>query len=270
MTAAPTDGGRKPKRDEWYPKRDEWSLCARVMVPAVEQGGMNSLIAVTLWITLVTVIPGLITIAVVFGAGAVVDPALVARVDVQASDWVWLSVAAAVMVLTQAVGIILEGVLVGRRWLGRKPIRHDEHLLGTDSFPTGSIDPYEEYDRLYYLLVRLEKDDDAYGHLERAVAQFFLTNNTLVSFGVGIAVTLVVVAVSVSVRGPTAAVLLSGGLYAGGLMLALAVSYVVAVARFRVLAKSAWSLRTWKTGPGTDESTESAAPPSYVTESSTR
>jgi hypothetical protein len=225
---------------------------------------MNSLIAVTLWITLVTVIPGLITIAVLFGVGTVVDPVLVSGVDVEAADWIWLSVAVAVMVLTQAVGIILEGVLVSRRWLGGREIRHDEGLLHSATFPPEPVKPYEEYDRLYYLLVRLEKDDDAYGHLERAVAQFFLTNNTLVSFGVGIVATVAIMAVSVGVRGPTTEVLLRGGLYLGGMSAALAVSYVVAIARFRVLAKSAWSLRTWKADA--DDSASSPGPPPYVTE----
>ena len=212
---------------------------------------MNSLIAVSLWITLVTVIPGLITIATLFGAGTVVDPDLVAGVDVQASQWLWLSVAVTVMILTQAFGIILEGVLVDRRWLGKAEIPRDDDVLEPAAYPEDAIEPYEEYERLYFLLVRLEETDDAFGHLERAVAQFFLTNNTLVSFAIGIVGTLSILAASVLVRGPTTDVLLRGGLYLGLLVVALAVSYAVAVARFGVMTKSAWSLRTRPTADAT-------------------
>ncbi|WP_380676220.1 hypothetical protein [Salinigranum sp. GCM10025319] len=226
---------------------------------------MNSLIAVSLWITLVTVIPGLITIATLFGAGTIVDPDLVARVDVQASQWLWLSVAVTVMILTQAFGIILEGVLVDRRRLGNTEIPRDEGVLEPAAYPEDTIRPYEEYERLYFLLVRLEEKDDAYGHLERAVAQFFLTNNTLVSFAIGIVGTLSIVAASVLVRGPTVEVLLRGGIYLGLLAVALGVSYAVAVARFEVMTKSAWSLRTrptiGATGPAPDDSPDASPRP---------
>jgi hypothetical protein len=207
---------------------------------------MNSLIAVTLWITLVTVVPGLITIATLFGAGAVVDPALVSRVEVQASEWIWLSVAVAVMVLTQAVGIVLERWLVDGGHLGSEKIEWSEKRLQPPPLfeESMTINPYHEYERLYYLLVRLTGTDDAYGHLERSIAQFFLTINTLVSFSIGIVATALVVAVSVLVRGPTTGVFVRGGLYLGVLALALVVSHAVAVARFEVMAKSTWSLRT--------------------------
>jgi hypothetical protein len=205
---------------------------------------MNSLIAVSLWIALVTVVPGLITIATVYGAFAVVGPADASALPAAGNDFLLGAGAVAIMVLTQAIGILLEGILVRREWLGAAVVTLRDDLLDPEEFPREPIYPYREYDRLYLLLVRMRDGADPYGHLERAVAQFFLTNNTLVSFGAGIAATVGLVGVSIATQGADLDVLVRAVLYLVGLTAALAVSYHVAVARFRVMTLSTWSLRT--------------------------
>lgn len=220
---------------------------------------MNSLIAVSLWIALVTVVPGLITIAAVLGAATFVDPDLPATVDLHLNEWVLSAVAVAVMVLTQSVGILLEDVLVTRRWLGPERIELDDEVLREAGFETEPIDPYDEYQRLYLFLVRLGEGDDHYGHLERSVAQFFLTTNTLVSFGAGIVATVGLVAIAVAMGTITPDLLARSALAMGVLLAALWVSYRVAIARFQVMVLSSWSLRT-RPDPGTGVDRTTATP----------
>lgn len=202
---------------------------------------MNSLIAVSLWIALVTVVPGLITIATVFGAFAFVDPEYTATIDVTTNEWIWSAIAVTIMILTQGVGILLEDRLVTRKKFGRQKVRIDADLIPKHG---DDIDLYEEYHRLYLLLVRMKDDEDPSSHLERAVAQFFLTNNTLVSFGVGILATVGILLLSVSTQGASLPVLIRGGLYMGLLLGALAISFRVAATRFRVMTLSMWAFRT--------------------------
>lgn len=206
---------------------------------------MGALVGISLWIALVTVVPGLITIAVVYGAfvSAQVDGGAFSWVSLQVdNDWLAVAVAVTIMVLTQALGILLEEVLVHFRLLGRRS--------QTISAPEGlslegeaiELQPYREYAGLYVLLSQLD-DEDTQGHLRRAVAQFFLTNNSLVSFLVGL-----VLALSLAAAVPSPA----GTLYYSlALFLCLLVSYRVAVIRFREMAKSLWAVRLIKMREGT-------------------
>ena len=99
------------------------------------------------------------------------------------------------------------------------------------------LEPYEEYCGLYALLAQLSEHEDAQGHLKRALAQFFLTNNTLVSYAVGIPLVLVL--------GIRSGLGLSGLeiAFAVALVLCLSFSYRVAVIRFQVMAKCLWAAR---------------------------
>ena len=186
---------------------------------------MRSLLGISVWIALVTAIPGLVTIATLYGAFAT-SPGGDAMLPGNAtSEWLMVALAVTVMVLTQALGILLEEALVRMRWLGGSislPVPRD---VANDANAT--LSPYDAYSRVYYVLARLEKDRDAHGHLQRAVSQFFLTNNTLVSFLVGLIAALIVG---------------SSSWYVGGLLLGLAVSYLVVIIRFREMAKSIWSV----------------------------
>lgn len=73
---------------------------------------------------------------------------------------------------------------------------------------------------------------------KRALAQFFLTNNSLVSFGLGIAFAVLIYALC-----PSWPALGRLAIYLGLLGLCLVLSYKVAVIRFGVMAKSLWAAR---------------------------
>lgn len=192
---------------------------------------MGALFTVSYWIVLVTVIPGMATIAMVFGAFAFIDPAVLENSSITVmgiGDWLAIALAVTTMVLTQTLGILLEEVLVTNKWLGRKKVA-----------PQG-IDCYEEYSQLYLLLAKIGKDDDMHGHLRRAIAQFFLTLNTLVSFLLGVIVAL---AIPLIERSQNGVMFKQAGFYIaimGGFFVA---SYLVAKIRFREMARSIWAAR---------------------------
>lgn len=91
------------------------------------------------------------------------------------SEWVIAGLAVTAMVLTQAMGITLEALLVKRRsFPGCRSVRVPEDFgPATET----EMDAYKQYERLYILLARLEEDEDTQGNMKRASAQFFLTNN---------------------------------------------------------------------------------------------
>jgi hypothetical protein len=98
---------------------------------------MSAFLSISVWITLATAIPGLITIAVVFWSIVIVNFEWLYNLRhplEDASTWVWGGSVALIMVMTQQFGIILEGVLVRRRWLGSGE-------LSVELAP--GIDPYQ-------------------------------------------------------------------------------------------------------------------------------
>jgi len=186
---------------------------------------MGALFTVSYWITLVTIIPGLITIATVYGGITFITPeenTLFDTLLTESSDWIVVPFVIAIIVLNQAAGILFEELLIRYRLLGRKNI--DPH----------SINPYKQYGKLYFLLAKMSQDDDAHGHLRRTVAQFFLTVNTLVSFSAGILTAIVILLLDGS------ALSLAIG-YSGVMLVCLAISYPVAIIRFREMARSIWA-----------------------------
>lgn len=218
---------------------------------------MGAFLGISLWVALATVVPGLVTIASLYGAAVIVSPGCLGQYlggGPIGSDWVYAGLAVTAMVLTQAIGILLEGVLISKRWLG--PEKLDLEIpAGIDPHGETSItlQPYFEYDGLYILLSELEEKEDAQGHLKRALAQFFLTNNTLVSFGLGI-----IFAVLLAALCPSWPALARMGLCIGLLGLCLALSYKVAVIRFGVMAKSLWAARRRRHRSAASSSSESA------------
>jgi hypothetical protein len=201
-------------------------------------------LGISLWIALATVIPGLVTIAVIFGAIFIITPEILVQ-DLKiipfANDWVWAGLAITTMILTQALGILLEGILVSRRWLGPET-REIKIPEGIDPHGETKINlkPYFEYQGLYILLAELREDEDTQGHLKRALAQFFLTNNTLVSFTIGIIVGFSIIIIGPGIRINT---ILKAVIYAIALGSFLLVSYKVAIIRFEVMAKALWAAR---------------------------
>lgn len=101
------------------------------------------------------------------------------------------------------------------------------------------LEPYAdaEYQGLYLLLAELRNDEDSHGHLQRALAQFFLSNNTMVSFAVGIVGTLWHVVIA------PAQVLGAQFVYLFLLTACLVVTVKVVRARFVVMTKALWAAR---------------------------
>ena len=206
---------------------------------------MGAFLGISLWIALATVVPGLITIAALYGAFAFINIQLFENnlSLLHANDWVWAGGAVTIMVLTQAFGILLEEFLVNKKKLGPE--------TKTISIPKGidpfgktevTINPYDEYNGLYFLLAELKESEDTQGHLKRVIAQFFLTNNTLISFSVGIVAALLITLISV-ISNISFGVIIRGSLYIIVLGASLIISYRVAVIRFAVMSKSLWATR---------------------------
>jgi hypothetical protein len=158
---------------------------------------------------------------------------------VDASDWIWAGLGMFMMVMTQTFGILLEELLVGKKWLGPE-ILEVEIPEGIDPYGETRvrIEPYFEYQGLYILLSELRENEDSQGHLKRALAQFFLTNNTLISFASGILLTLVTLGLFFD-----QGALIRAVLYILFLSLFLVVSFKVAKIRFEVMAKALWAAR---------------------------
>lgn len=202
---------------------------------------MAAFLGISLWITLATVVPGLVTIAVIYAGLAVAAPCVLPDLSTdlkQLNDWVYAGLAITIMVLTQLAGILLEGAFIRYRGLGPEFLEL-EIPPGID--PMGltrfTLEPYAEYNGLYLLLAELREHEDSQGHLQRALAQFFLTNNILVSFTVGIAIT--VVALALGDRPPAGVALI----YLAALVVFLLASYRVARIRFQVMARALWAAR---------------------------
>lgn len=203
---------------------------------------MGAFLGISLWIALATVVPGLVTIAVLYGALLIIHPTfamqLIASFESQ-NDWFLAGVTITVMVLTQALGILLEGIRVKRRWLGPS-VREIDLPDGIDPYGETQLklSPYFEYEGLYILLAELTEHEDSQGHLKRSLAQFFLTNNTLVSF-----LTAIIFSAVLLILEPANQIIIRSGLYIILMVFCLTISYKVALIRFEVMAKSLWATR---------------------------
>jgi len=203
---------------------------------------MSALIGISLWIVLVTVLPGMVAIAAMYGAFELIYPDLLnsgAASVTGPGEWAWASLAVTIMILTQAVGIIQEKLFITKQWLG-SPEQDLEIPGGIDPLGETSVTirPYDEYRGLYLLLAELREDEDTQGHLKRCVAQFFLTNNTLVALAAGIATS---IGLMILVDG--GGIHVAGAIYIGLLAVAWLVSFQVAKIRFGVMGKTLWAAR---------------------------
>ena len=159
---------------------------------------MTAFLGISVWITLATVIPGLMTIAAVSGAFLLISPYISGwGIDKELVGWSTPAFLITVMVLTQTTGILLENIQVNNHLLGRKEF---EVTIPAGIDPLGetsiTIRPYDEYRGLYLLLAELRNDEDSQGHLQRCIAQFFLTTNSIISFVAGIITTLALIILS--------------------------------------------------------------------------
>lgn len=221
---------------------------------------MGAFLGISLWVALATVIPGLITIAAASAAIIIVSPDFVsahynAMKDI--NSWIGAGFAVTVMVLTQAFGILLEKILVDRKMLGpdsRKiSIAKGIDPHGRTSF---TLHPYFEYQGLYILLAELREEEDTQGHLKRVLAQYFLTNNSLVAFSAGIIVTIISF-----VLNPSLDSIIRTIAYIAILAFFLFISFKVAVIRFEVMAKALWAARRRRL---TDAEDETCQPPQHA------
>lgn len=201
---------------------------------------MSAFFGISVWVTLAMIVPGLVTLATLYGAFLVattcMDVPLLPDFELF-GDWAISGIAVTVMIMTQAVGILVEGALIRTRWYAAesKTIVIPE---GIDPFGVVEFElrPYEEYEGLYLLLAELHEGEDYHGHLQRALAQFFLSNNTMVSYGVGSLATLWLI------FGYGCATPLAWG-YLALLLACLAVTGKVVRIRFEVMAKALWAAR---------------------------
>lgn len=212
---------------------------------------MAAFLGISLWIALATVVPGLVTIATVYGAAILISPDSfrIYLTDLkEVNEWVYSGIAITMMVMTQALGILLERVLINRQWLGpaerRVQIPEGIDPRGYTDFP---LKPYLEYKGLYLLLAELREHDDSQGHLQRALAQFFLTNNTVISYTAGIVAALLILWQA------ECADMTKGAIYIGVMGACLVVSFTVARIRFEVMTKALWAARRNRTPPAAEE-----------------
>ncbi len=213
---------------------------------------MSAFLSISVWITLATVIPGLITITVVFWSIVIVNVDWLYNLRhplEDASTWVWGGAVATIMVMTQQIGIILEAVLIKKEWLGPRS-RMIKIPPGIDPHQETEINikPYDEYKGLYILLAELTEEEDTHGHLQRAIAQFFLTNNALVAISIGIFSSFVLL-VDYAIWFPIdeeaflMLKLFPTAIYVFSLLILLLVTFKVARTRFEVMAKGLWAAR---------------------------
>lgn len=211
---------------------------------------MGAFLGISLWIALATVIPGLVSITTLYTALVYINPQVKTDMNVYLcnNDWIITSMAVTIMVLTQAAGILLEKFIIDKNIFiytpDEKAIDLEEGII-PDDFLTKPYDPYNEYKGLYLLIARLTEHEDTQGHLKRVLAQFFLTNNTLVSFLLGI-ITGIVMLILRLCDNPASfelAVLKHFFVYEAIMVFCFCVSFHVARIRFNVMGKSLLAAR---------------------------
>lgn len=203
---------------------------------------MGAFLGISVWVTLATVVPGLISMAVLFWAIVVVNVCWLDTLRLpllNASDWIWAGLGVTIMVITQSLGILLERVLINKKLLGDErievTIKKGVDLHGVTQF---DLEPYDEYQGMYILLSELREDEDAQGHLKRCLAQFFLTLNTLISFLAGIIFT-----ISIAAAFSEQSNKYEAASYVLFLIFLFIVCFKVAKIRFEVMAKALWASR---------------------------
>lgn len=200
---------------------------------------MGEFLAISMWITLATVIPGLVTIAGIYLAMMTAYPQVCSTLPSINSNWLLSGIMISVMILTQALGILFEKIMIKLQVLGPEsqeisiPKGIDPH--GDENF---TLERYNEYKGLYLLLAEMDEGDDSQGHLKRVIAQFFLTNNTIVSFAISL-ITLIILA---NIN-PTFVFDVRFKFYLVFLIAALIVSFLVVRIRFNVMTQCLWAVR---------------------------
>lgn len=206
---------------------------------------MGASLGISLWVTLATIVPGLITIAALYGAVVFVFPDFIkdhlGGIG-SCGDWPMAGMAITIMILTQALGILLENILIKLKALGPE---HEIIWIPPGIDPLGSnkfiLKRYDEYSGFYILIAEFEESEGVKQHLERVLAQFFLTNNTLVSFSGAL-----IFSVLLAFLYPQAWGSPKFYVYLSSVFLALIVSWKVARIRFTAMTMFLWAVRRKK------------------------
>lgn len=135
---------------------------------------MNSFTSFSLWIVLASIAPGLVTIASIAVMMYFVDPELfLAYIWLfdGSSEWIMLAVAILIMVMTQSIGILQQKIF---RNAGIYKEKTDE--ISMESFRN----------KIYYTSLMMDKEYKTDKTIERIAAQFYLSNNILVSFDIAL------------------------------------------------------------------------------------
>lgn len=125
-----------------------------------------------------TILPGVITIACLYVLLKWIFPDC-NLVFPELYTWFGLSVAIAIMVITQTLGICVE-YLISKTYPKKVRVTDIKTLTGKE------IDAAEYYNSLYSLISVFKEEDDRHGHIQRIISQYFLTLNSLVSFTIGL------------------------------------------------------------------------------------
>lgn len=181
--------------------------------------------------------------ACLYGAAEIVNPGAIENylLTVPADlDWLYSSLAVSAIVLTKTIGILVENFLVSKRCLGpeikKTAIDKDFDSYGETHILLNAYTEFEDRHLLLDIPGRCEAD---YGRLKCVLAKFFLANNTLASFALGIAFAIVNFVIN-----PSWHALGRSIEYAGVMGVCLVVGYKIAVMRFNVLARSIWAARS--------------------------
>lgn len=205
---------------------------------------MGAFLGISLWVALATVVPGLVTISTFYVALVFINPKFLNSVNSYASnnDWVIASIAVTIMILTQAIGILLEKFIIDNKKF-KYTDKETSLSLEEGIIPEGVLkdpySPYNEYRGLYLLIAELSEHEDSQGHLKRALAQFFLTNNTLVSFSLGMLLGIVILILSFFSIPETynVNILINFAIFEIIMFVCNIISYKVAKIRFNVMGK---------------------------------
>ncbi len=157
---------------------------------------MTALFGISLWITLATVLPGLVTIFLLLTSFAVLQPTLLDSVVLTRlleTNLGTLAGAVTVMIFTQMLGILVERVWTRFPLYGPTMREIDQfRSFEADQTEKDRINVYDVYRRGYNLLAVFGRDDDVHGHIKRVLAQFFLTNNVMTAVMIALAVSIAI------------------------------------------------------------------------------
>lgn len=192
---------------------------------------MNIFNTLSSWIILSLVLPGLVTLAILYILLDWIFLIDIGTFASETSNWIGLSIAVSIMILTQTVGVVKERCLTNLWFRRIKPYRvktFKHHKINASE----KIYPAGQFRHQYHLLLLLRNIDDPHGHLNRIAGQFYLSVNTSAACMIGLLVFIVLWITD----GWEA----SDGLFLGCLFLIYALTLYLVRIRYRILTEAIW------------------------------